>query len=1008
MNLKNLFKFALSSLLLSGSLSAFAEGEATSGPVTLGNGTTMTWAQFVNDLKTPPTSATGVVPEDAQVRKDLAEKQQVAQTAQATLDTKTEALEPLQKTLEEKESTLDGKKTALGEAVTQYKSDSTALDNKVQEYITAANAALKLANDSVTSKESQISIINGEITALEGDKTKLENAKEQAQKDLTSYENTLLTLQSSPTLQKKTETKSVTAPWLKTIITDASNFNNQYMAVLDDKFSSTGAVQIYYKASEQKSLKGNTLTLTLSYINPNETGWAGPVNASQFVDYLMGVIDDENPTYTKTYTKCNLKVYLGSNYADATESTETTISIGSTDIVEDNVCEAAYRAVNNLASDQRFQVTTTTQTNEYLDDAAAQKTLQQIEDVETKIANLEKQLYGTEKDAQGNYLPAVNQEGTFDYRIAALDQQITAKRGRINTIQGEIKTINEVDIPGYEAETTEEGVKEKYAEQLKTLTDDVETAQTKVETAQGEVETAQSDVDTAQQAVDEANEAIETAKTDLAKANQDVADAQQALADAQAAADATALEDLKAAYQTVTLTDDVTADNAVGINYAGKITGNGHVINIKSGVTLFDEFTGRINKAAINGTLATDATGGKFIDVAVWTGSGSTPGRYYNDDAQRTNYTSIDALGYEARDFFGVDFAASKLAALAPTTIVYDITTYANGGTTGIEVGSEEHIFVTMNDTKLYSTEDKNGFTLDQNVFAVSTNAILFAEGENEVKVVNLIYPSGKNYYCDNVELTDKVNFYSPLNFTAKNLYYNRAFKQGYNTVCLPFPVNANSYGKIEYVCKYDKETPEKFWFTAIEGNIEANTPVLLVTTDEFTGLELTDYTFAKTNKQVFQDPNGSDSWGTYKQAKRDEFGGASNGDKVYGLNGDKFQAASANALFTPFRMVLSSTSASSSNAPMRSIGIRDEQGKEIHIGGIVTGIEDVDGDMVSLDIRGGHGEIIITSETELGQVEVYALDGRLAAIANVVEGTTSVNVANGLYIVMGKKVVVK
>ena len=92
--------------------------------------------------------------------------------------------------------------------------------------------------------------------------------------------------------------------------------------------------------------------------------------------------------------------------------------------------------------------------------------------------------------------------------------------------------------------------------------------------------------------------------------------------------------------------------------------------------------------------------------------------------------------------------------------------------------------------------------------------------------------------------------------------------------------------------------------------------------------------------------------------------------------------------------------------AAPRGIGIVDEKGVEIT--GDLSGIGSVNADASSLTIAGGQGEIIITSDADYGKVEIYAVDGKLAAVANVIVGTTTVDVQKGLYIVMGKKVLVK
>ncbi|MDE7407926.1 MAG: hypothetical protein K2M76_05845, partial [Muribaculaceae bacterium] len=71
-------------------------------------------------------------------------------------------------------------------------------------------------------------------------------------------------------------------------------------------------------------------------------------------------------------------------------------------------------------------------------------------------------------------------------------------------------------------------------------------------------------------------------------------------------------------------------------------------------------------------------------------------------------------------------------------------------------------------------------------------------------------------------------------------------------------------------------------------------------------------------------------------------------------------------------------------------------------------GIDNVELEGAMLDVVGAQGEIIITTEADYGKVEIYTVNGSVATVANVMAGTTTVNVPSGIYIVMGKKVMVK
>ena len=88
-------------------------------------------------------------------------------------------------------------------------------------------------------------------------------------------------------------------------------------------------------------------------------------------------------------------------------------------------------------------------------------------------------------------------------------------------------------------------------------------------------------------------------------------------------------------------------------------------------------------------------------------------------------------------------------------------------------------------------------------------------------------------------------------------------------------------------------------------------------------------------------------------------------------------------------------------------LAILDEKGIEI-TDDIITGVKNVAEETSSLNIAGGQGEIVITSDADYGKVEVYTMAGGVAAVADVMAGTTSVSLQKGIYIVMGKKVMVK
>ena len=488
------------------------------------------------------------------------------------------------------------------------------------------------------------------------------------------------------------------------------------------------------------------------------------------------------------------------------------------------------------------------------------------------------------------------------------------------------------------------------------------------------------------------------------------AEANLATAKSKAAAALAAIDQAKSAngiqnYKDVTLVSDITVTEPIIATYEGTIDGGNFIItnNIPSNAertTIFNRFTGSLYSAAINGTFAGSTSGASFDNVAY--NAGATFRFYDESGAQKLPETSSFAeLGFAARNLFGVNWEEGKLVKLDATTKVYDITVYETPTTS-------TQYYVTKNGTTLTDSKNETVTTIKENIFTESATSDL--DG-----IDNVYYKSGANYVSKNIKITDKENFYCPAEIKINAGSYTRALKASYNAVCLPFELTADMSESIAYICEYDSEEGGKFWFTSVEGAIAPNTPALLVGkggVEPFT-LNIAGKTLMPTPPaQKVEGGTGNDnsrSYGTFKKMGRDEILGASQGYRIYGLTGEKFQAAGDKASFPAFRMAIASANVSrEGEAAPRRIGIRDEQGREITIGGGESAIEDVEAAASGLSIKGGVGELIITSEANYGKVDVYALDGRLAAVANVTEGTTSVSLQSGLYIVMGKKVIVK
>lgn len=536
-----------------------------------------------------------------------------------------------------------------------------------------------------------------------------------------------------------------------------------------------------------------------------------------------------------------------------------------------------------------------------------------------------------------------------------------------------------------------------------TVGNDGKTELTKLQEA---YQNAQTDQTTKDRAVTEATTALSTAKEDAAAAETTLRNAQSDLTAAQAAYDAAAKEaDANAIlpYKDVTLTADVTANAAITTTFDGRIEGNGHVITLDGPSYLFRTLAGQVVDIAVNGQIFSGTqTGASLNRVASWANNSGT---YYDANGTVTsNIKTIGELGFIARDKFGADVATNTLTTLTTETKVYNITVYKTST-------NAPQAYVNL----------KNGTFTNGRDLGITANTFVKSATADFGDIANVFYTDedGANV-CANVQIKDQngLNFYCPVDITATAMTFDRTFKgnKGMNAVCLPFDLSATAHESIDALCKYDVETADKFWFKKIEGPIPANTPFLLYSTEgsiDFSLGEFHDITIKQTPAEQIvmyegdaEDP--SKSFGTLKKTGLQEFLGNYQAFKVYALKDNKFQATKGEAAFPAFRMIVTSEIVKSTGeqAPRR-IAIVDEKGVEI-TDDIITGVENVAEETSSLNIAGGQGEIVITSDADYGKVEVYTMAGGVAAVADVMAGTTSVSLQKGIYIVMGKKVMVK
>ena len=240
------------------------------------------------------------------------------------------------------------------------------------------------------------------------------------------------------------------------------------------------------------------------------------------------------------------------------------------------------------------------------------------------------------------------------------------------------------------------------------------------------------------------------------------------------------------------------------------------------------------------------------------------------------------------------------------------------------------------------------------------SNVLVFAD---EAYDANNIVANGN---CANLVLTNTQPFATPQDFNATNVSITRKVYAGNNTLCLPFYVSKDDLGA-QAIATYT-ENEEKDGCTIInfakQSHVDANVP-FIAQFDEANAKE----TLTFTDKGVVATPAemGNPFTGTYTP-------GSAAGK--YGLNAEGlFQKGGDNAKINAFSAYLTLTKAQESKAILLAIG------------GETTGIN-------AATIANGN-------ET----VKVYNLQGCLVATA---KSLNDLHLANGVYIVNNKKVIVK
>lgn len=872
--------------LLMAGLSAHAEEAAK--VVTLANGNTLSWAEFVDHINNPS---------------------KIQGTADQSFVTDR-----------------DNKKKAWEDAKKAYDNQVTVYDNANKAYVKAENdlaswkSQIEAHNATIANYQKQIAAFQKQIDTKKEEIAKNEKSISDKKTDIG---NLRIQLNGLP---KKIVTKPVA--WLEAYYQATYAF---YLAFNNE----SDELYVWYKRYKG-GRAGNALEL--SFVDPSTIS-----DETVETNYSNKSISWTKATQSELYTNMTdnavayLNVYFGKDYAAKNEGnpivnvTSYTPSVG-----KDFAVQFALGAVKEVRALAMFQENVTT--DEYEDNVKEQaKTIiQQIGGLEEEIGNLLK--------ANGTLQGEI--DGIKTNNIAPIETEIA----KVELLISGLNT----QIHNYTVPTTTGGESEQA--KLKRMLDEALREKNSLE-----------------------------AVVASAKAAYDAAEA--ALKEAVAAASATAI----ANYKTITLTGDVTVTTPIN-SYDGSIFGEHHIITVASPATeLFKAFSGSLTNVAVNGTIGVNTIGAKFSSVTNW----ATTGNYYDAKGTATeNIGTLGELGFIARESYGVNFDTKKVVALADESKVYNITVRNTAGA-----------------SKYYAVKTSAGFVSTNGQVNIPANVFVETTTADLADDANIIY----NGTCKNVVITDPETFYAPYEFQADKVTYNRTFKAGKNAICLPFEMKSDMDSNIEFLSTFYNEDSERFWFKKVSDRIDAYTPILMHANAAFQLGELTNVVIKPTPAKFMQEDEGdandpSKSYGILKRANREEFfGGPSEGFRIYGLANGKFVQALTDAIYPAFRMVVYSAmpvaTVGTDKAPAllpaeKGIGILEEDG--------TLSVTDMTADVASVTVAGMQGEIVFTSEADYNTVGIYAVDGHLAAMADVKAGTTTVNVPAGLYIVLGQKVVVK
>lgn len=178
--------------------------------------------------------------------------------------------------------------------------------------------------------------------------------------------------------------------------------------------------------------------------------------------------------------------------------------------------------------------------------------------------------------------------------------------------------------------------------------------------------------------------------------------------------------------------------------------------------------------------------------------------------------------------------------------------------------------------------------------------------------VKNVIYCENNQFYCDNFVLTDPLpqystvqtaayaNFYTPVNFIAKQGSYVRPLYNGYNSICVPFAISTEMTGINDILTYESYDGDVTVTFTSGATNA-AGVPAVIIS--DGTALDV-----AFNNTEVVAAPvNGNSTYGTFALTN-------AYAHNYFGVNTDTNKFEPLIGILAPFRSCLNLNNVPSNN----------------------------------------------------------------------------------------------